>query len=99
MQLVDGRIRFNITAYSRPASRVAKFSGSGPITRAAHSFMTQQRALVALGHSYNVRICRVEATGAAVGSGRRGPSREPLTASHERRHALGVGSKLQTQAT
>jgi len=39
-QREDGRILFTITAYSRPASILAKFGG--PISRAAQSFMTQR---------------------------------------------------------
>ena len=39
-QLEDGRILFTITAYSRPASTLAKLGG--PITRAAQRFMTQR---------------------------------------------------------
>ncbi|HMM94031.1 DUF1990 domain-containing protein [Phycicoccus sp.] len=39
-QLEDSRIRFTITAYSRPASRLAKLGG--PISLAAQSFMTQR---------------------------------------------------------
>ncbi len=39
-QLEDGRIRFTITAYSRPASRLARLGG--PIGRAAQSFMTKR---------------------------------------------------------
>ena len=46
-QLEDGRILFTITAYSRPASTLAKFGG--PISRAAQNFMTQ-RYLRALDH-------------------------------------------------
>ncbi|MBC9956182.1 DUF1990 domain-containing protein [Yimella sp. cx-51] len=44
-QLEDGRILFTITAYSRPASTLAKVGG--PITRAAQNFMTH-RYLTAL---------------------------------------------------
>lgn len=39
-QLDDGRILFTITAYSRPASPLAKLGG--PINRAAQSFMTKR---------------------------------------------------------
>ena len=39
-QLEDGRILFAITAYSRPASALAKLAG--PISRAAQRFMTQR---------------------------------------------------------
>jgi uncharacterized protein (UPF0548 family) len=39
-QLDDGHILFTITAYSRPASTLAK--AAGPISRAAQSFMTQR---------------------------------------------------------
>ena len=38
--LDDGRILFTITAYSRPASTLAKLGG--PISRAAQRFMTQR---------------------------------------------------------
>lgn len=47
-QLEDGRILFTITAYSRPASTLAKLGG--PISRAAQNFMTQ-RYLQALDRS------------------------------------------------
>lgn len=36
----DGRIAFTITAYSRPASPLARLGG--PVTRAAQRYMTQQ---------------------------------------------------------
>lgn len=39
-QLEDGHILFRITAYSRPASSLAKLGG--PISRAAQTFMTQR---------------------------------------------------------
>jgi len=39
-QLEDGRILFTITAYSRPASTLARLAG--PISRAAQSFMTRR---------------------------------------------------------
>ena len=38
--LNDGRIRFTITAYSRPASTLAKLGG--PVSRAVQRFMTQR---------------------------------------------------------
>lgn len=38
--LDDGRILFTITAYSRPASKLAKLGG--PMSRAAQRFMTQR---------------------------------------------------------
>lgn len=46
-RLEDSRILFTITAYSRPASPLAKLGG--PISRAAQSVMTQ-RYLTALDH-------------------------------------------------
>lgn len=39
-QLDDGRIRFSISAYSRPASALAKIGG--PLSRAAQRVMTQR---------------------------------------------------------
>ena len=39
-RLDDGRILFTITAYSRPASTLAKLGG--PVSRAAQRFMTQR---------------------------------------------------------
>ena len=39
-QVEDGRILFTITAYSRPASALARLAG--PISRAAQRFMTQR---------------------------------------------------------
>ena len=39
-QLEDGRILFTITAYSRPASTLARLGG--PLSRAAQTFMTQR---------------------------------------------------------
>ncbi|MFC7485891.1 DUF1990 family protein [Knoellia sp. CPCC 206453] len=47
-QFDDGRIVFTITAYSRPASTLAKLGG--PVSRAAQRFMTQ-RYLHALDRS------------------------------------------------